>query len=119
MDVQATAKYVRLSPSKARDLARKVAGISAAEALQITTFSPRKAAGVIGKTLKSAIANAENNANLSVEDLKVKEAVVMPGPSLKRHWPRARGAVSPIIKRTCHIRIVLTDGKEESVEESS
>ena len=114
MDVEATSKYLRLSPSKARDLVRKVAGQPVGEALQIAKFSPRKAAAMLGKTLKSAIANAENNANLSVDELRVKEAVVMEGPRSRRFWPRARGGVSPVIKRTCHIRIVLTDGKEET-----
>lgn len=114
MDVVARAKYVRMSPSKARDLARKVQGLRVGAALAITDFSPRKAAEEIGKTLKSAIANAENNAKLSADDLLVKEAVIEEGPRLKRFWPRARGSVSPIRKRMCHVKIVLTDGKEES-----
>ena len=87
-------------------------GLSVADALNLTAFSPRKAAFEIGKTLKSAIANAENNAKLSLEDLKVKETVIEEGPRLKRFWPRARGSASPILKRTCHIRIIITDGAE-------
>lgn len=111
MDVTATAKYVRSSPSKARDLARRMLGLPVGEALKITEFSDRKAAFLIGKTLKSAIANAENNAKLSVDELRVKEAVIGDGPSLKRYRARARGRAGRILKRTCHIRIVLTDGK--------
>ena len=116
MDVKATTKYVRISPFKARDLAHRVQGMPVGEALKITDLSERKAAFLIGKTLRSAIANAQNNAGLSVDELVVKEAVVNEGPRLKRYWPRARGSVSPIIKRTSHIQIVLTDGKAEDAE---
>jgi large subunit ribosomal protein L22 len=111
MDVAARARFVRLSPFKARDLARRVQGLPVAEALKITEFSSRKAAALIGKTIKSAIANAEKNAKLNVDDLRVKMAVVDEGPRLKRYWPRARGSVRPIQRRTSHIRIVLTDGE--------
>ena len=114
MEVTALTKYVRISPSKAVDLARAIQGLSVAEALKVTQFSVRKAAKLIGKTLKSAVANAENNANLSAEDLMVKEAAVTPGPVFKRFWARSRGSASPIRKRTSHIRITLSDGKSAS-----
>jgi len=117
MEVTAVSKYVRLSPTKARDLARRVQGLPVAQALEIVDLSARKAAFFLGKTLKSAVANAENNAELAVDTLHVKEAVVDVGPQLRRYWPRARGMVSPIRKRMCHIRVVLSDG-EEPVEES-
>ena len=71
--------------------------------------APKKAAGLIGKTLKSAIANAENNADLRVDTLVVKEATIGEGPTFKRSQPKARGSAGPIRKRTSHIRIVLTD----------
>lgn len=116
MDVTATAKFVRLSPGKARDLARQVQGLPVADALKITDFSPRKAAYYIGKTLKSAIANAEDKAKLPPDELLVKEAVIEDGPRMKRYWPRARGAASPIRRRMCHIRVVLTDGKSDGEE---
>ena len=112
MEIRAESKYVRLAPRKARDLARAIQGLSVAEALKITEFTERKAATLIGKTLKSAIANAENNAKMSADDLRVKEAVIGEGPALKRFWPRARGMVSRIRKRTSHVKITLTDGKE-------
>ena len=112
MQVTATTKFVRLSPTKARDLARRVQGLPVSDAMALTDFSPRKAAEMIGKTLKSAIANAQNNENLSADDLVVKEAVVDDGPTMRRYWPRARGGASPIKKRMCHIRVVLTDGKD-------
>jgi large subunit ribosomal protein L22 len=100
-----------MSSSKARDLARAIQGRSVSEALQITEFSERKAATVIGKTLKSAIANAENNRDLSADKLYVRVAAVEQGPALKRWWPRARGSASPILRRTSHVKIVLTDEK--------
>ena len=110
MEVRAVSKYVRLSPRKARDLARAIQGLSVAEALKVTNFSERKAATFIGKTLKSAIANAENNAKVSADTLKVKEATIGEGPAFKRFWPRARGMAGRIRKRTCHVTVVLTDG---------
>lgn len=110
MQVTAITKYVRIAPSKAMDLAKSIQGLPVAEALKVTQFSARKAAKLIGKTLKSAVANAEHNANLAAEDLKVKEAVVMPGPVFRRFWARSRGSASPVLKRTSHIRITLTDG---------
>jgi len=116
MEVKAVTKFARISPSKARDLARSVRGLPVAKALEIMQFSERKAAKLIGKTMKSAVANAENNEDLSVEDLFVKEAVIDEGPRLKRYWPRARGSVSRIKKRMCHIKIVLSDGETEAVE---
>lgn len=111
MEVTATAKYVRSSPGKARDLARRLRGLPVADALAATQFSERKMAFLIGKALKSAIANAEHNEKMALDKLWVKEAVIDEGPSLKRYRARARGAASRILKRTCHIRIVLTDTK--------
>lgn len=111
MEVSATTKYARMSPTKARDLANSLRGLPVAEALRLVNFSKRKAGVMIGKTLRSAIANAQNNAELSVDDLVVKEAIVDQGPTFGRSWPRARGMVSPITKRTSHIRVTLSDGK--------
>ncbi len=109
MDIRAISRRVRLSPTKARDFARAIQGKPVEEALRMTSISERKAAFQIGKTLKSAIANAENNADLDADSLWVKEAVVDEGPRMKRYWPRARGMVRHIVKKTCHIKIVLTD----------
>ena len=113
MDVVAKSRFVRMSPTKARDMARKLRGLTAEEALRLTEFSARKAATDLGKPLRSAIANAENNAQAAVEDLRIREAVVEGGPGMRRYWPRARGGVSRIRRPMCHIRIVLTDGKDE------
>ncbi|MDI6774729.1 MAG: 50S ribosomal protein L22 [Verrucomicrobiota bacterium] len=112
MEVKATSRFVKMPPSKARALARKIAGLPVAEALKIVDFTASKAGLTIGKTLKSALANAKTNAKLPVDDLMVKKAVVDEGPRLKRYWPRARGSASPILKRMCHIAVVLTDDQK-------
>ncbi|MBU0678055.1 MAG: 50S ribosomal protein L22 [Verrucomicrobia bacterium] len=112
MEVRAIAKYVRMSPSKARDLTRAIQGQPVSEALRLTEFNARKAAVLVGKTLRSAVANAENNAGLSAEKLFVKEATIEQGPSLRRYWHGARGMPKPIQRKTSHIRIVLSDGEE-------
>lgn len=112
MRVQAITKYARVSPSKTIDLARAIQGKSVPEALQITQFSPRKSASLLRKTLKSAIANAENNAELSAETMVVSEAAVMKGPIMRRYWCGARGMAKPIAKRTSHIKIVLSERQD-------
>ena len=109
MEVAAKAKYQRISAFKAREVTREIQGKAASAALDILAFSPKKAARLISKTLKSAIANAENNNNLRVDTLVVKEAIVGEGPTIKRIMARARGSASPIRKRTAHITITLTD----------
>jgi large subunit ribosomal protein L22 len=109
MEVKSIYKYARISPFKVREVTREIQGLPVSAALDVLSFTPKKAAFLIGKTLKRAVANAENNANLKVDGLVVKEAVVGEGPSFKRIMPRARGSASRIIKRTSHIRIVLTD----------
>jgi large subunit ribosomal protein L22 len=109
MQVISTYRYARISPFKAREVTREIQGRSASDALDLLTFSPKKAALMVRKTLKSAIANAENNADLKVDTLLVKEAVVGEGPTFKRFRARARGSASPLRKRTSHIRIVLAD----------
>ena len=109
MEVRSTFKYARISPFKAREVTREIQGLPVSAALDLLAFTPKKAAFLIGKTLKSAIANAENNANLKPDGLVVKEAIVGEGPTLKRIMARARGSASGILKRTSHIRIVLSD----------
>ena len=109
MEVRSIYKYARISPFKAREVTREIQGLPVSVALDLLAFTPKKAAFLIGKTLKSAIANAENNANLKPDGLVVKEAVVGEGPTLKRIMARARGSASRIQKRTSHIRIVLSD----------
>jgi len=113
MEVRSIYKYARISPFKVREVTREIQGLPVSAALNILAFTPKKAAFLINKTLKSAIANAENNANLKVDGLVVKEAVVGEGPTFKRMATRARGSGARILKRTAHIRIVLTDEKPE------
>ncbi len=109
MEVRSIYRYARISPFKVREVTREIQGLPVSAALDILAFTPKKAAFLINKTLKSAIANAENNANLKVAGLVVKEAVVGEGPTFKRMMARARGSGSRILKRTSHIRIVLSD----------
>ena len=116
MEVIAKTKFARLSPSKARDLARRLKGLPVSEALNLTQFSNRKAAAMIGKTLKSAIANAEHNADLDADTLRVKSAVIDGGPKMRRYWPRARGMVRKIARPMCHITVVLTDEVKDAAK---
>jgi large subunit ribosomal protein L22 len=109
MEVRSIYKYARISPFKVREVTREIQGLPVSAALDVLAFTPKKAAFLISKTLKSAIANAENNANLKPDGLVVKEAIVGEGPTLKRIMARARGSASRILKRTSHIRIVLSD----------
>lgn len=111
MEVKALTKFARISPKKAHDIARAIQGKSVQEALRITNFSDRKAASMIGKTLKSAIANAENNHELDVDEMVVRLAVVEEGPRMRRGFYGARGMYKPVAKRTSHIRIVLAPAK--------
>jgi large subunit ribosomal protein L22 len=109
MQIRSIYRGARISAFKAREVTREIQGLPVVRALDILAFTPKKAAILVAKTLKSAVANAENNANLRVEKLVVREAVVGEGPTLKRFQPKARGSAGPIRKRTSHIRIVLTD----------
>lgn len=113
MEVSATTKYVRMPASKARDLAAQLKGMPVGQALGLTGVCDRKAASVLHKTLKSAIANAENNARLDVEKLRVKQATIDGGPSMRRYWARARGMARVISRKTCHVHVVLTDDTGE------
>jgi large subunit ribosomal protein L22 len=109
MQIKSIYRGARISAFKCREVTREIQGLPVAAALDLLAFTPRKAAGMIAKTLKSAIANAENNNNLRADKLVVQEAVVGEGPTFKRFQPKARGSAGPIRKRTSHIRIVLTD----------
>ena len=110
MEVQALTRYARMSPKKVREVARTIQGRKAPEAVDLLSIIPRKSAQLIAKTLKSAIANAENNGNLSADTLVVKSAIVEMGPVLKRFKAGARGTAMPRRKKMSHIRIVLSDG---------
>jgi large subunit ribosomal protein L22 len=111
--VQAVAKFVRVSPRKARLVADHIRGRTVPEARSILAFTPRAAAAEVEKVLRSAVANAESNPSLhwNGDDLYVSAVFVDEGPRLKRWRPRARGRVNRILKRTCHItvRVDLAD----------
>lgn len=109
MQIISIYRGARISAFKCREVTREIQGLPVATALDILAFTPRKAATLVAKTLKSAIANAENNNNLRADRLVVQEATVGEGPTFKRFQPKARGSAGPIRKRTSHIRIILTD----------
>ncbi len=109
MQVHAITKNVRMSAQKMREVVRQIQGLPAVQAQAILAVVPRKGARVVAKTLKSAIANAENNNKANIETLIIKEAVAQTATTLKRFTPKARGSAGPILKRNCHVKIVLTD----------
>ncbi len=109
MDVQAITKYARMSHQKVSEITRQIQGLSVAHALDVLQFTPRKSARIVLKTLRSAVANAENNANMAADTLVVKEAVVGTGPTFKRWKASARGMAAPRLRRTCHVKIVLAE----------
>jgi large subunit ribosomal protein L22 len=119
MQVSSIYRYAKISAFKVREVTREIQGLPVSAALDIVAFSPKKAAGLISKTLKSAVANAENNANLRVDTLVVKEATAGEGPTMKRMMTRARGSGSRILKRSSHIRIILTDEIEIKTRDKS
>ncbi len=107
MATKATAKYVRVSPTKVRQLTRLITGEHVAEASRILEFSGKGAAEPLNKVLRSAVANAENNDGLDPDELWVTKAFVDEGPTLKRYRPRAMGRAYRIRKRTSHITVVV------------
>ena len=116
MEVHAITKNVRMSAQKMREVVRQIQGLSAVHAEAALSVTPRKGARFVAKTLKSAIANAEdlkaNNkayVGLNTETLIVKEALAQTASTIRRFTPKARGSAGPILKRNCHIKIVLSD----------
>jgi large subunit ribosomal protein L22 len=107
-EVKAVAKWVRLSPRKARLVVEHIRGRPVPEARTVLAFTPRAAAREIEKVLRSAVANAEANHNLDGDDLVVSSVYVDEGPVLKRWRARARGRAARIHKPTCHITVKLT-----------
>jgi large subunit ribosomal protein L22 len=109
MQVHAITKNIRMSAQMMREVVRQIQGLPALQAQAVLAVVPRKGARFVAKTLKSAIANAENNKNAKPEALVIKEAVAQTATSYKRFTPKARGSAGPIIKRNCHVKIVLSD----------
>jgi large subunit ribosomal protein L22 len=106
--VRASARYVRVTPRKARLVADQVRGLAVPEARTLLAFSPRGAASDISKLIDSAAANAEANHDLVADDLRIAEILVDEGPVLKRWRARARGRATRVDKRTCHVKVALT-----------
>ena len=109
MEVKAVTRYVRISPRKARLVTELIKGKPVEEALTILRFVPKKAASLVDKTLRSALANAEQNPNIDVDTLYIKRIFVDGGPTMKRWRARAMGRATKIIKRTSHITIILDE----------
>jgi large subunit ribosomal protein L22 len=109
MKVEASLKYTQISARKFINFARNLKNKPVEEAITIAHFSNLKGARLIEKTLKSALANAEHNADGNPEDFKVEKVLIERGPSMKRYRPGARGMVKPYEKRTSHIRVSLVN----------
>ena len=111
---KAVAKFVRISPRKARSVVNAIRNREVGEAFQILEFSPKKASRLVYKVLRSAVANAENNFGLNIDSLYVEKAVVDDGPRMKRLWPRGRGRADIQQKRFSHITVVVANREEIS-----
>jgi len=107
MEVAAKLKHARISPQKCRLVADQVRGLPVERALEVLSFSTKKAADIIKKVLESAIANAEHNEGADIDELKVKTIFIDQGPTMRRWRARAKGRVNHIIKRTSHITVLV------------
>lgn len=116
MNVHCVLKNAPMSAQKVREVVRQIQGLPAAQASAVLAVIPRKSARLVAKALKSAMANAEDlkehkkeYKDMAVDKLRVAEAVAGAGSTLKRFTPKARGSAGPVLKRHCHIKIVLSD----------
>ena len=109
MEIQSTAKNVRVSPRKVRLILERLPGLSVDQALALLRYVPSPHARTVSKVVLSAAANAENNFDLDVDDLYIKNAYAGDGLTMKRYRPRSRGRVSPLLKRSSHITVILDE----------
>jgi large subunit ribosomal protein L22 len=109
MESKAIAKYIRISPTKARLVAELIRGKRVDDALTLLKFVPKKGARLMSKVLHSALTNAEQNPNVDVDTLYVKKIFVDGGPTMKRWRPRAMGRANRILKRSSHITVILDE----------
>lgn len=109
MQTLASLKHARISPQKVRLVADQIRGLPVEKALEVLTFSDKKAGAIMKKLVDSAIANAEHNEGADVDDLKVASVFVDAGPVMKRLQPRAKGRANRILKRTSHITVTVAD----------
>lgn len=110
MQALAKYKYARTSAQKARLVVNQIRGLPVSKAVNVLTFSTKKAALLVKKVLDSAVANAEHNLGADIDELKISAAYVDEGSTLRRMHARARGRGARILKRTCHITLVVSDG---------
>ena len=116
MEARAVERFIRISSRKIRYVVDLVKNKSVDEAVDILSLTPRRAAIAVRKAIQSAAANATENHSMNEDDLYISKIYVNEGPTLKRFKPRARGRATRIRKRTSHIIVYVTDGKEEGVE---
>lgn len=109
METRAIARFIRISPQKARLVGDNVRGLPVEDAVNILNYTPKKAARLLKKVLNSALANAEQNYSLDLDNLYVKQVRVDEGPTLKRIQPRAMGRANRILKRTSHITVIVEE----------
>jgi large subunit ribosomal protein L22 len=109
MEVRAVAKYIRISPQKVRMIVGGLKGKPVETGLQKLRFMSQKSAGILEKVIRSAVANADQNADLDVDNLVIRNILVDQGPTLKRFRARARGRGTRILKRTAHITVILAE----------
>ena len=109
MKAKAIAKHIRISPTKIRKVAKAVKGKPAEDALNLLGFMPQRAAKILTKVVRSAVANADQEPDIDVDSLSISNISVNEGPTLKRFKPRAMGRASRILKRTSHITVVLAE----------
>jgi len=118
LKAKAIEKFIRISPRKLRYVADVVRSKKVEEAVDILTFTQKKAALILKKAVESAVANATENHDMNEDDLVVAEVFVDEGPILKRFRPRARGRATKIRKRTSHLTVIVSDGKEKEAKEN-
>ncbi|MBM6985238.1 MAG: 50S ribosomal protein L22 [Acidaminococcaceae bacterium] len=109
MEVKATAKYIRIAPRKLRIVMNLIRGKNVNEAFAILQFTPKVGSEVIEKVLRSAVANAEHNNDMNVDNLVVSSCYVDQGPTMKRIHPRSRGQAFKILKRSSHVTVCVSE----------
>ena len=109
METRSQLKHARISPQKVRLVADQIRGLPVERALELLTFSDKKAGAIMKKLVDSAIANAENNEGADIDELRVSAVCVDAGPVMKRLQPRAKGRANRILKRTSHITVTVAD----------
>ena len=113
MEVMAKLRYARISPQKCRLVADLVRGEPVGSALATLKFMPKKGAELVRKVLSSAVANAEHNHGVDIDDLKISRVLIDTAPQLKRFAARAKGRGTRIVKRNSHITVAVSDGKKD------